>query len=286
MSTRIKTITALVIALWSALSMSAQSTDSLPAQSAEPAATTTPEAQPAIPVEKIIADADSAYASDNFQLAAQLYSQAIERQGTSATLIYNLGNTYYRQGNLGMAVVCYERALRLDPTDEYARANLEFVQTKLTDRQIDDGSVMTTVKDSVVQTFKANTWAWIAIALFAIFIGCVAVYLFAVAVPLRKTSFFGGIVVFLLTIVCVLISFAAANRTTTHDEAIVLPPAAQLSTTPREARNQAEHAFLLHEGTKVVIVDSISTATEGKWYEVRVGAKERAWIKASEVERI
>lgn len=185
-----------------------------------------------------------------------------------------------------MAVVCYERALKLDPTDEYARANLEFVQTKLTDKQIDDGSIMTKVKDSVVESFKADTWAWIAIGLFAIFIGCAAVYLFAVAVPLRKASFFGGMVVFLFTVCAVIISFAAANRVTSHDEAIVLPPAAQLSTTPREARNKNEQAFLLHEGTKVVIVDSIATKSEGKWYEVRVGAKERAWIKASEVERI
>ena len=106
------------------------------------------------------------------------------------------------------------------------------------------------------------------------------------AVPVRKASFFGGGIIFLLTVCCVIISFAAANRVTAHDEAIILPPAAQLSTTPREARNQSEQAFLLHEGTKVVIVDSIATPAEGKWYEVRVGAKERAWIKAADVERI
>lgn len=237
-------------------------------------------------VSRLVAAADSAYSGDNFQLAQQLYTKAMHDGGTSATLFYNLGNTYYRQGNLGMAVVCYERALRLDPTDEYARANLEFVQTKLTDRQIDDGSIMTKIKDGIVQTFRANTWAWIAAILFALFIGCAAVYLFAVAVPVRKASFFGGGIIFLLTGCCVIISFAAANRVTAHDEAIILPPAAQLSTTPREARNQSEQAFLLHEGTKVVIVDSIATPAEGKWYEVRVGAKERAWIKAADVERI
>lgn len=35
-----------------------------------------------------------------------------------------------------------------------------------------------------------------------------------------------------------------------------------------------------------MIVDSISTSAEGKWYEVRVGARERAWIKADEIEKI
>lgn len=229
---------------------------------------------------------DSAYEADNFVLAEQLYISALEKHGASPSLYYNIGNAYYRQGNLGMAVVNYERALKLDPTDEDARANLEFVQGKLADKQFDDGSIMTRLSDRAVSAFKADTWAVIAVVLFAVFIGCIAVYLFANAVVLRKISFFGGIIVFVTTFVAVIISFAAANRVTSSDYGIILPPAAQLATTPREARSQSEQAFLLHEGTKVMIVDSISTSAEGKWYEVRVGARDRAWIKADEIEKI
>lgn len=229
---------------------------------------------------------DSAYAADNFVLAEQLYTEAMKAEGTSSVLFYNLGNAYYRQGNLGKAIVNYERALKLDPTNDDARTNLEFVKTKITDRQIDSGSIMTTLRDSVVEFFHADTWAWISVVLFALFLAGVATYLFSSVVLVKKISFFGGIVVFLLCVGAVIVSFAAANRTETDRWAIILPPSAQLSTTPREARTQTEEAFLLHEGTKVEIVDSVAGSSEGKWYEVKVGHGERAWIKASEVERI
>ncbi|MDE6527728.1 MAG: tetratricopeptide repeat protein [Muribaculaceae bacterium] len=230
--------------------------------------------------------ADSAYSQDNFVLAEQLYLESISRDGSAATIIYNLGNAYYRQGNLGKAIVNYERALKLDPTNSDARDNLEFVKAKITDRQIDEGSIMTTLWNNIVNTFKADTWAWIAVILFALFLAGAFTYMLSSVVAIRKLSFFGGIIVFILCAAAIIISFAAANRITDNNYAIILPPSAQLSTTPREARTQAEEAFLLHEGTKVEIVDSISTAADGKWYEVKVGGRERAWIKASETERI
>ena len=229
---------------------------------------------------------DSAYEKDNFVAAEQFYLRAIKEEGSSPAIFYNLGNAYYRQGNLGKAVVNYERALKLDPTDDDARTNLEFVQEKLTDKQLDDGSVMTNLWNNILAWFGADSWAWISILLFSVFIACAATYLFSSIISVRKFSFFGGIIVFFLTLGAVLVSFAAANRAQSSDYAIILPPSSQLSTSPREARSQSEQAFLLHEGSKVLVLDSINTAAEGKWYEVRVGARERAWIKASEVEKI
>lgn len=229
---------------------------------------------------------DSAYAKGNYILAEKLYLEALKKDGSSAQLFYNIGNACYRQGNLGKAVLNYERSLKLDPTDQDTRDNLEFVQGKLTDKQIDNGSFMLSLKNQIVEWFTADTWAVIAVVLFAVFIGCMAVYLFSNVVITRKISFFGGSLIFIITLITVLISFAAANRTESNAYAIIMPPASQLSTSPREARTQSEQAFLLHEGTKVLIVDSISSSAEGKWYEVKVGARDRAWIKASDLQRI
>lgn len=233
-----------------------------------------------------VARADSAYSADDFALATSLYTLALKEEGSSSQLFYNLGNSCYREGNLGMAIVNYERALKLDPTNTDARTNLEFVNTRIADKQMDDGSVMTTLRNRIVSAFRADTWAMIAAVLFIIFIASAAVYVFSSAVAVRKASFFGGIIVFLITVAALVLSFDAANRVETDRMAIVLPPASQLSTSPREARNAQEQAFLLHEGTKVEIVDSILNPGEGLWYEVRVGSHDRAWIKAADLERI
>ncbi len=230
--------------------------------------------------------ADSAYSQDNFVLAEQLYLKAIAHDGTSSTIFYNLGNAYYRQGNLGKAIVNYERALKLDPTNSDARDNLEFVRAKIVDRQIDEGSIMTTLGNKIVGTFTANAWAWITLVFFALFIAGVLGYFFSPAIMAKKVSFFGGIASLLLCAFSMIVAFNAAKALTEHNHAIILPPSAQLSTTPRQARTAAEEAFLLHEGTKVEVVDSVATSADGKWYEVKVGQRERAWIKASDVERI
>lgn len=230
--------------------------------------------------------ADSAYTADNYILAEALYSEAISRFGTSSTLFYNLGNAYYRQGNLGKAIVNYERALKLDPTNADASANLEFVKGKIADRQLDESSILDRLWGNLVTGLKADTWAWVSIILFALFLAGALTYLFSSVVIVKKVSFFGGIIVFVVCALSIVISFAASNHATTDRYAVVLPPSAQLSTTPREARNQSEEAFLLHEGTKVEIVDSVTSNVDGKWYEVLVGPGKRAWIKATDVERI
>lgn len=240
----------------------------------------------ALPAETLAQQADSAYSGDNFAMAESLYLEALRKGGSSSALFYNLGNVYYRQGNLGKAIVNYERALKLDPTNADARTNLDFVKSKITDKQIDSGSYMDSVWDGTVGMFHPDTWAVIALILFAVFLGALAAYIFSSAVIVKKASFFGGLIVFVLTVGAVIVSFAAANRVNADNYAIILPPSSQLSTSPREARSQSEQAFLLHEGTKVEIIDSIANPGEGMWYEVLVGRGERAWVKASEVERI
>lgn len=290
-----KLIYSILFLMVAVLTMGAQATDSVvaenPAEGPAQVADTLPEEggeEPAaiISGEALAQQADSAYSADNFVMAEALYLKALEAGGSSSTLFYNLGNAYYRQGNLGKAIVNYERALKLDPTNADARANLEFVNSKITDKQIDSGSYMDSVWEGTVGMFHADTWAIVALVLFAIFLGAIAAYIFSSAVAVKKASFFGGLVVFALTVCAVIVSFAAANRVNSDRYAIILPPSSQLSTSPREARSHAEQAFLLHEGTKVEIIDSIANPGEGMWYEVLVGHGERAWVKASEVERI
>ena len=60
--------------------------------------------------------------------------EELDRQGlVSADLYFNLGDAYYRQGDLGRAIWSFERAAALDPDDEDVRYNLTQAR-KLADR--------------------------------------------------------------------------------------------------------------------------------------------------------
>ncbi|MFH1259419.1 MAG: tetratricopeptide repeat protein [Elusimicrobiota bacterium] len=48
-----------------------------------------------------------------------------------AKAYYNLGNCVYRQDKLTEAISCYKKALEIDPADEDAKYNLEYVRKKI-----------------------------------------------------------------------------------------------------------------------------------------------------------
>lgn len=69
--------------------------------------------------------ANAAYLAGDFDAAARDYEQIIASGVRDAAVFFNLGNTYYRKGDLGWAIANYERALRLAPGLDTAAENLE-----------------------------------------------------------------------------------------------------------------------------------------------------------------
>lgn len=240
--------------------------------------------------QKLIAGADSAYTADKYAEAAKIYAQAMKKYGTSATLWYNLGNCHYRLGELGRAVIDYERALRLDPAFQEARDNLELVNTKIADRAGERGSFVSNLLDSISQAANSNLWAWIALGCFGLTVGCAALYVFADMVLLRKIGFFGGFVAVLASAFFVFFSLRAAHIAISDAAAVITAPSTILSTSPRAPVDRSQEAMLLHEGTKVEILDSVKTtgtdSVPTMWYDVQIDNEHRAWLNARDAERI
>lgn len=233
--------------------------------------------------------ADSAYNAEDYRQAIELYQRSIATEGMSSTAYYNLGNAYYRNDNPGRAVLSYERALRLDPTNADARQNLEFVRSRIQDRPEDDTPFFVSLHRGIRDSFTANTWAWIAFVTFLILAGAVALYIFASSVPLRKTGFFAAIVLVVIFIYFICVAVDSMDTARSHTGAVVVAPSTQLSSVPRQSRTSADKVVTIHEGTRVEIVDSVSTPDDPVspvWYEVKINNSARAWLRASDVEKI
>lgn len=233
----------------------------------------------------IVANADSAYMADDFKTAAMLYQEAIDSLGPSAERYYNLGNAYYRCDLPGMAIVSYERALRLDPTNKDIRENLDFVNSGTVDRLTPGVSLLGGFADNVAAKANPNTWAWIAVSTFVLALAGGLVWFFANGVALRKVGFFGGGLLLIICVITNVLAYRAASNVQTGNQAVVTSSSVILSTTPRAPKDRSEEALLLHEGTKVTIVDSLTTAGQ-TWYDVQVGSDHRAWVAADAVEII
>lgn len=234
-----------------------------------------------------VAAADSAYMQDDFLSAAALYQEAIDSLGPSAERLYNLGNAYYRAGLPGMAIVSYERALRLDPSNQDIKENLEFVNSRIVDRLPDSSSLIGGATDRLASAWHPNAWAWVGIVTFLLALGGVFLYFLMDSVMLRKVGFFGAGILLLCCIGANVLAYRSSRAISASNAAVVVTPSAILSTTPRQPKDRSEEAMLLHEGTKVTILDSIpGTGQDRMWYDVRVDKTRRAWISSQSLEII
>jgi len=76
-------------------------------------------------------EAIAAYDKGELEKAAAFFTSRINTSSPSPVMLYNLGNCYSRQSDYPRALVCYERALRLEPRDTDIQENLNFVKRKL-----------------------------------------------------------------------------------------------------------------------------------------------------------
>jgi len=233
--------------------------------------------------------ADSAYMAEDYVGAAALYERSLAEEAPAADTYYNLGNAYWRNGEAGNAIINYERALRLDPSHDDARTNLQFVRTKIQDLPEDDSAFLSNLHAGITSFMSPDAWAWTAFLFFLAVVAMAAIYIFSSNVVLRKTGFFGGIVLLCLCIYTVAIAWQTAKAPYRHDEAVVTVPTTLLSSTPKVSQKATDKVVAIHEGTKVVIVDSVMTPgaeSPEQWYDVKINNSTRAWLRARDVRRI
>ena len=176
--------------------------------------------------------------------------------------------------------MAYEKALRLAPQDDDIRANLKFVHSKTIDR-VSSGSRMFFVDwyESMLNLCGIDGWAGIGVASFIVMLLLIAVYFLCGRVVLRKVGFYGALLSFVIFIMSNFFAWQQLRAFNAHDRAVVVRPSAQIRKTPSDT---SASAFVLHEGTSVVITDSLMKG----WLGIRLDDGREGWIKSNQVEVI
>jgi tetratricopeptide (TPR) repeat protein len=79
--------------------------------------------------ELLFQQGNAAYSRGDYQQAIDIYEKIEKTKGLlSASLLYNLGNSYAKSGRVGLAILNYERAFRLDSTDSDIAGNLDLTR--------------------------------------------------------------------------------------------------------------------------------------------------------------
>ncbi|MCF0166092.1 MAG: SH3 domain-containing protein [Bacteroidales bacterium] len=206
---------------------------------------------------------------------------AIEGQDLrSAELFYNIGNCYYRSGGyLGKAVLYYERALREDPSFKDAAANLSIARQYTLDKiETVPEFVLVTWARELRHSFSSDTWAWFALAFFALVAVSLLWFRYGRRMWLRKFAFSMAIVFGLCCFSSLGMSLAARAEAVAEDGAVVISPVTSVVSSPGTG---AQALFVLHEGTVLEVIDSL-----GQWYRVQLSDGRQGWLLAKDIEII
>lgn len=223
--------------------------------------------------------ANAAYVAGDYDRAVGDYTRILDGGLHSAALYYNLANALFKRGELGRAILYYNRALRLSPSDEDIRHNLEYAErmTKDNIEAVPEFFLATWLR-SVRSSLSCSAWTVLSLAAFAALLALGLLYMLSQRLAARKAGFYGMAVALLFFVVTSLFAWGGRRDILDRSEAVVMGSSVPVKSSPDRS---ATDLFVLHEGTKVTIGDTL----EG-WAEIRIADGNKGWIELGRIERI
>lgn len=230
-------------------------------------------------MDSLISRGNRHYLNKNFSAAAECYSGVVRSGYESAGLYYNLGNAYYKTGDMARAILYYEKALLLQPGDEDTRQNLALANQRIIDKiDVIPSFFLKRWINVLKGLFSPNQWAVLCLILFATALGCFTLFFLSNNISLKKAGFSAGVVVLMFTLTGLILMYSRMHEIQKHDAAIVMVPSVNARSSPDE---QSTNVFVLHEGTRVLVTDSVQ-----QWKEIRLANGNKGWIPGEALEEI
>lgn len=224
-------------------------------------------------------EANTMYINGNYERAISIYDSIIESGSSSHKIYYNLGNAYFKEGKIGKAILYYNKALRLSPSDIDTKHNLEVAGTYVKDKieSVPEFFVNTWIRE-LRQSMSSNTWAILSLVMLAVALALVLLYLLSKRFLYRKIGFFGAIGMLAICIFAICSASIEKSNLVEPTEAVVTSSAVPVKSSPNKL---SKDIFVLHEGTKVKVVGQLQ-----EWREVTIADGNKGWILATSIEMI
>ncbi len=229
--------------------------------------------------DQLASQAAKAYNGKQYTQAIELYNKIISGGYESYALYFNLGNAHFRNNDNTEAIIFYEKALKIAPNNGDIKHNIEVANSKIIDKV-----------EKVPELFYKRWWkyllnlmdldmlATVNILLLTVGLILIALYIAVSNTLVRKFTFWSGLGLLLLFGVGTIAASQRNHYLNSQHEAIVFEPTVNIKSSPDE---NSKDIFVLHEGTKVVLLDIVAD-----WQEIRIANGSVGWIKISYLKKI
>lgn len=216
------------------------------------------------------------YKAKKYEQAEKIYLDLVNKGYEGTSLFYNLGNTYFREGKLGYAILYYNKARKLSPGDEDIQHNLNIANARTVDK------INTLPKfflfqwwESILSIFTLTGWTYLTYILFLLLLVSIALYFLIKRQKIQRTSFFTGIIFLFFLILSIVFTSVKLNKELNVRNGIIISKIVTVKLSPDENSNDA---FVIHEGLKVQLEDKVDN-----WVKIRLHDGKVGWITESNV---
>lgn len=234
---------------------------------------------PAQDIYTLVEAGNQQYINEEFESAIHTYESVLDSGYEAAELYFNLGNAYFKSHKLTPAILNYERAALLSPNDEDIAFNLDLARTYVIDKiDVLPQFFLKQWYTRLVRTLNPTIWAFISVITFVLFLLLFSIYLFTHRYRIKRVAFWFSLLILVISVSTFTFSYQHKKIATSHDAAIVFSPFVTVKSSPDESGTDL---FLIHEGTKVFIEDTL-----GLWTEIKLEDGTKGWLQASDIRKI
>ena len=229
--------------------------------------------------EALFKQANDLYNDGKYAEAINKYEAILRTKNQSAELYYNLGNAHYKLNNVAPSIYFYEKALRLAPNDTDIKNNLAFAKNMTIDAiGVVPEAGLSKLLNSIANITTFDNWAKVSIACVFCFVVLFLIYYFAYSSLRKRLAFLGSIVSLFLMCITLLLAFHKFNLDKMDKPAIVF---AQESQVKSEPNSRSEASFILHEGTKVQVLDTVKN-----WKKIKLQDGKTGWVSSEDIKAL
>lgn len=214
---------------------------------------------------------NEAYADEHFEKAIEFYRGVLTGNRESAELYFNMGNAYFKMGDLPNAILHYEKARKLDPADDDIKTNLDIANLKTVDKvEAKPELPFSAWWKTLLNTNLVDEWASKSIYLSFLAFAIMLIFLFTNGL-VKKISFFAGAFVFAISMVFFLLGMQQRSMHENSRYGIIFSPSVTVKSAPEA---DGTRLFVIHEGTKIEILDE-----REDWTEISLMNGNKGWLK-------
>lgn len=224
-------------------------------------------------------EANALYNEANYTEALEKYKTILDSGEHSAELYFNIANAHYKLNHIAPSIYYYEKAMLLNPNDKDIQNNIAFARNMTVDAidTVPEVGISKLIKN-ITNVMSFDAWSKLAITCIVLFVLLFIAYYFTYSTSKKRFAFVTSNLSLFLALVSLVFAFHKFKLVNNDQPAIVF---AQETKIKSEPNLRSAEAFVLHEGTKVQVLDTVSN-----WKKIKLSDGKMGWIMNDDIKML